>query len=92
MAENRENLELEQEITTEKEKIGVRQIFLLVFHGICLVISGLGIGWLMGLSASPVVATVLASLLTIVVGNDKDVRIMRAALEELLCSKVAQKP
>ena len=38
-----------------------------LLQGGSLVISGAGIGWLMGLSASPVVATVLASIFTLVV-------------------------
>ena len=38
------------------------------FNAVCLLISGLSVGWLMGLSVSPVIQTILTSLLTIVIG------------------------
>lgn len=39
----------------------------LVFNSFCLLMSGLGLGWLVGLSVSPVIQTILASLIAVVV-------------------------
>lgn len=38
-----------------------------MFNSFCLLLSGLGLGWLVGLSISPVIQTVLASLVAVVV-------------------------
>lgn len=39
----------------------------LVFNSFCLLMSGLGLGWLVGLSVSPVIQTILASLVAVLV-------------------------
>lgn len=39
----------------------------LAFNSFCLLLSGIGLGWLVGLSVSPVIQTILASLVAIVV-------------------------
>ena len=63
----------ENEIITDKSGKAKRQVKKRLntkraFNAICLLVSGLSVGWLMGLSVSPVIQTILTSLLTIVIG------------------------
>jgi hypothetical protein len=44
-----------------------KQLFNLIFKGICLLLSGMGVGWLIGLSVSPVIHIVITSLIAFVV-------------------------
>ena len=54
----------------------------LAFNSFCLLLSGLGLGWLVGLSVSPVIQTILASLVAVVVSISSALAGLRASDSE----------